>query len=146
MRQVSIPHTRTLTQFILGALDFADLPEDSIDAVVNVVTALDDANYNGAGTATVQQDDLDRTVGFIFEASRVAIENAAHQRMAMPELCEDDRRRIRLESPAEYLSYKRDWYEAEQACKKAFLFMTRFDSYRQALVTSWTARKEGFVQ
>lgn len=130
---VVVPNVHTLRRFLSDAPSFTEIPESTIDAYLRITQALDDVVYNGGASALVEQKDLDLCVGFIFEAAKVGVEQAAHQKMALPEIGQADRKRIRMESPAEYLAYKRDWYEAEQACKKALIFRTRFDSFRQAI-------------
>ena len=127
MSRTSIAGIKTMKHYLEVAAEMLPVPQEFLTPYVEVIAAIEDAEYNG-GIATVSEESLDQSVRFMFIASKFAIEQAAMQKMEVDAVSQEDRHRMKLESPKDYMEYRRRWYQAERLSERALKFRLSLDA------------------
>ena len=130
MTHATIPHIGAMKRFLEGAAEMLPVPADYLDEYVEIITAIQDGYHNGV-IPTVSESSLEKAVEFVFVASRFSIEQAALQKIEVDAVSDEDRQRMRLESPRDYMEFRRRWYEAEKLSKRALKFRLSLDTFRR---------------
>lgn len=102
MTYVTEYNARTLHKVVNWVLDTIVVPDESIEAVIEVVTAIEDARYNSIGHVTVSEDAMNHMQVLALRVRKFMVNKGLAELAAVRNLTAGHIRQMKQESPKNY--------------------------------------------
>ena len=131
---LALHNTSSLRYFMNEAYNSLPIPQDTLPAYMEILTALDDESYHGYSGITVSKEAFGIVASYIGTASEIRMKLVTQGVRYTMRFSPEEVVRLSIESPKLYEAYTQEIAQIQQEFEDALKFKTRLTKQAQQKV------------